>query len=184
MDKRSVVFTHSYSRMSKKSIIRMESEDPNVKTYLNKLAGTNIEVTNEDKFFKLFINSLRKSNRNFNDNQIVVKYIQGMNEFSDMLKVYMQNYMDLVHIISQTMKYEFHLEKHILFKYGDKGEQFYVILQGSVDILVAKDLKMMMSEEEYFIKLDYLYYLNFIFYLKLKHLLYFVSCLKKTLDFG
>jgi CRP-like cAMP-binding protein len=149
MDKRSVVFTHSYSRMSKKSIIRMESEDPNVKTYLNKLAGTNIEVTNEDKFFKLFINSLRKSNRNFNDNQIVVKYIQGMNEFSDMLKVYMQNYMDLVHIISQTMKYEFHLEKHILFKYGDKGEQFYVILQGSVDILVAKDLKMMMSEEEY-----------------------------------
>ena len=149
MDKRSVVFTHSYSRMSKKSIIRMESEDPSVKNYLSKLSGVNVEVTNEDKFFKLFINSLRKLNRNFNDNQIIVKYIQGMNEFSEMLKVYMHNYMDLVHIISQTMKYELHQEKHILFKQGEKGEQFFVILQGSVDILVAKDLKMVMTEEEY-----------------------------------
>lgn len=151
MNKRSVVFTHSYSRMSKKSIIRMESDDHNLKTSLNKNLEMNTinEVTNEDKFFKLFINSLRKTIRNFNDNQIIVKYILGMNDFSNMLKFYLNNYSDLIHIISQTMKYEFYPEKHILFKTGEKGEQFYVILEGAVDILVAKDIKMIMTEEEY-----------------------------------
>jgi hypothetical protein len=41
----------------------------------------------------------------------------------------------------------------LVFRTGDKGEKFFVILKGKVNILIAQDVNMMMSEEEYMIYL-------------------------------
>lgn len=151
MDKRNVVFTHDYSRMGKGSIIRIESENPVVKAMMSKKIGStnSLPETPEEKFFKLFINSIKKSNRTFADNQIIVNFIQGMYDFFHMLKRCLDNYLDLINIISQTIRYEYHEPNQVMFRTGDKGEKFYVIFKGHVNILVAKDIKMMMTEEEY-----------------------------------
>jgi CRP-like cAMP-binding protein len=72
-----------------------------------------------------------------------------MYDFFGMLKRCLENYLDLINIISQTIKYEYHEPNQLLFRTGDKGENFYVIFKGLVNIMVAKDVKMVMTEEEY-----------------------------------
>ena len=41
----------------------------------------------------------------------------------------------------------------MIFRTGDKGDKFYVILKGSINILIPQDVKLMMSEEEYIVYL-------------------------------
>ena len=44
----------------------------------------------------------------------------------------------------------FNPTNQILFKIGEKGDKFFLILKGKVSVLIAKDLKLEMSEDEYF----------------------------------
>lgn len=47
-----------------------------------------------------------------------------------------------------------HLEKNkIMMKVGDKGDRFYVILKGTLAILIPKTEKIVMTEDEYYIYL-------------------------------
>jgi CRP-like cAMP-binding protein len=57
---------------------------------------------------------------------------------------------ELTYTISSFIKYEFLPKDHLLFRLGDKGEKYYIILKGSVSILIAKDIKMDLTEEEFF----------------------------------
>jgi CRP-like cAMP-binding protein len=70
-----------------------------------------------------------------------------------MLKTKSENYIELINYISLVMRYERVNKDRLVFKFGDLGEKFYIILDGKVLILLPKDEIMLLTEEEYTIYL-------------------------------
>lgn len=62
-------------------------------------------------------------------------------------------YSDLLRNISLSLKYEFAEKDKILFKYGQKGEKFYILIKGECSVLVPKKERVQLTENEY---LEYL----------------------------
>ena len=83
-----------------------------------------------------------------------------------MIKRTHENYKALISIISSCISYLHYPKNNILFKIGDKGDKFFIILKGQVSVLITKEYNLEMSEEEYFdyikrlITNDELYMLN------------------------
>jgi hypothetical protein len=99
---------------------------------------------------KLFTNFFKKSRRSMQENQVIQAYLTEMNEFVEMLKkVDDVPLSDLLQTISMHICYENVDRNRVLFKTGDSGNKFYVILNGKVDILGARNLKVAMNEFEY-----------------------------------
>ena len=59
--------------------------------------------------------------------------------------------------ISINMQYEFYSKNTVMFKYGDKGDKFYIILKGKIGFLIPKKIKCSLNEEEYLTNLVKLY---------------------------
>ena len=59
--------------------------------------------------------------------------------------------------ISINMQYEFFNKNTVMFKYGDKGDKFYIILKGKIGFLTPKKIKCNLNEEEYLTNLIKLY---------------------------
>ncbi len=57
---------------------------------------------------------------------------------------------DLLTSISHHLRYEFYPKNQVLFKYGDKANKFYLVLDGRVIVLLPRETTVSMSEEEYF----------------------------------
>ena len=51
--------------------------------------------------------------------------------------------------ISIKMNYEYYVKNTVIFKYGEKGNKFYIILKGKIGFLIPKKVKCNMTEEEY-----------------------------------
>ena len=51
--------------------------------------------------------------------------------------------------ISINMSYEYYAKNTVMFKYGEKGNKFYIILKGKIGFLIPKKVKCNMTEEEY-----------------------------------
>ena len=51
--------------------------------------------------------------------------------------------------ISINMKYEYYAKNTIMFKYGERGDKFYIILKGKIGFLTPKKIKCNLTEEEY-----------------------------------
>ncbi len=60
-----------------------------------------------------------------------------------------EKYKDLIRKISNLLKYEKLNQDELLFRQGECGEKFYIILKGSVSILVPKLFEVKLSESEY-----------------------------------
>ena len=48
-----------------------------------------------------------------------------------------------------NLKYEYYPKNTVMFKYGDKGDKFYIILKGKIGFLIPKKIKCNLNEEEY-----------------------------------
>jgi len=75
-----------------------------------------------------------------------------------------------LHYMSQSMEYQFTDENQILFKYGDLGDRYYLIINGSIEILVPKFAPVEISKKEY---------INFLIKLRLYNE---IGLLKEILD--
>lgn len=42
--------------------------------------------------------------------------------------------------MAETLQYEFHLRDHVVFKQGDEGDKFYIIIDGEVSIKIYNKL--------------------------------------------
>lgn len=111
--------------------------------------------TDGENLCKAAILVLTKISRSFNENAILIGYLKTLLPLVKMLKdaVNEVNYEDLLKNISFVLKYDYFDDNRILFRYGDKGDKFYLILKGQVAILIPKDEKIELSEEEYFLYL-------------------------------
>ena len=88
---------------------------------------------------------------------IIKEYLKSLNNFMSVINESKDDDMDidiLLNKMSQDLKCEHYSKNSILMKIGEIGRTFYVILSGSVDILVPKDIEVYMS------KIDYINYLK------------------------
>jgi CRP-like cAMP-binding protein len=90
------------------------------------------------------------STRSSSETNIVMQYLLFLSEFIKILKNANDKYFnELLKSVSLCLTHKFLPKNHILFKYGEKGNKFYIILKGKVAILVPRCEKVLMSEEEY-----------------------------------
>lgn len=105
----------------------------------------------EENLLKAVLFILNKPHRSINENQIIFTFLLSLSALRQIMEGSMSenNYEELLKNISFVMKYEGILTGKIFLRYGDKGEKFYILLKGKVAILIPKDEKMDLSEEEY-----------------------------------
>lgn len=105
--------------------------------------------------------SFSKEVRNNNPNllksiQSYIKSLQGfMNIFSNENNIVSME--EKLRDIALNMKYEYFNKNTVMFKYGDKGDKFYIILKGKIGFLIPQKVKLKLNEEEYLINLAHLY---------------------------
>ena len=105
--------------------------------------------------------SFSKEVRNNNPNllksiQSYIKSLQGfMNIFSNENNIASME--EKLRDIALNMKYEYFNKNTVMFKYGDKGDKFYIILKGKIGFLIPQKVKLKLNEEEYLINLAHLY---------------------------
>ena len=106
----------------------------------------------QKKGFEIFKNP----ERSISDNEYVIEFLYNLNPFSRRIKeVEKEHTRDLISKLSFSMKYEYYPKNNLIYRYDDQAENFYVILQGKVDLLVPNEETIMLTENEY-----YLYLIN------------------------
>jgi CRP-like cAMP-binding protein len=122
----------------------------NKDTYINsKRMAIDLDESPEG-LLELFNTYFKKQRRSVHDAQVIQTYLSHMNEFIDMLKkVEDAPISGLLQTISMHIAYEFIVGNRLLFKTGDTGNKFYILLKGRVDILGAQPIKIGMNEKEY-----------------------------------
>ena len=120
------------------------------KSAINEKFLIELQCTDEN-FFSIFFYCMSRlpRSRGLLENTVIVKYLNILESFINLLKKNNCNLKDLVSIIANKIEYEFLKKDHILFKYGERGEKYYIILKGKICILVAKDIKFEMTEDEF-----------------------------------
>ena len=117
---RNIIFTKSSEKMSAETKIQAEPKFSlkYIPTIKKTLINFNGSESIQDNNFKLFLKSLRKNNRKENDNFIIMTYLQGLFDFVNILKTWLENWADLIKVISQSIKYEYYEQNKLLFKQG------------------------------------------------------------------
>jgi hypothetical protein len=109
------------------------------------------EITPSDEnFFNIFFHCMSHSSRSNLEISVIIKYLTTLDSFMTLLHKSNCSIKELTYTISSFIKYEFLPKDHLLFRLGDRGEKYYIILKGSVSILIPKDMKMDLTEEEFF----------------------------------
>lgn len=107
-------------------------------------------ISLEDFFFKICLTYLSKPVRTKEDTNIIYCYLFFMKDLTSLIKKQDEgHYNEYLQIIANHMGYE-KLEKNkILMRFGDKGRKAYIILDGTVDILIKSPKKVKLREREY-----------------------------------
>ncbi len=120
---------------------------------------------------------LTKYEKDETDIYVLTKYLSNLKSF---MQTIMQgqpedfNMIPLLKKISYNLECEEYYKNTFVMKVGEEGKDFYVILSGTVSVLVPKVISIIMTEKQY------LKHLKKLHYYKEKHLLertYFNNCL-------
>ena len=118
MEKKEEKHAIDYTRMGKASILDIELQNPFIKSLLTSKFNSHLPESTEEKIFKIFLISIKKTNRSSTDTQIISNFLQGVTQFIKMIQKSLENYLDLLTFISQTIKYEIIEKTKILFRTG------------------------------------------------------------------
>ena len=139
------------------------------KNQQNKL---NFELTiHNPKTLEVIFYILNKSIRTFNDLYLINSYLFQMENFINLLKTYNSSIEQLVGFISSCIKpYKAESNKMIIH-IGEKGNQFFIILKGSVSVLVPKERKIRISQKDYenYLKMLFNFNENYLLENTIKH---------------
>ena len=109
---------------------------------LNKLAENNYEI------IQFILNKKKRTNEEL----IIIKtFLSTMKSLSLMINVTEPD--KILFSLSMYLKLESKVKDSILFRYGDKGTKFYILLSGKVSILILKETRVEMSFLRYFLHL-------------------------------
>jgi hypothetical protein len=91
---------------------------------------------------------LKKKNRKIHENQIIYNYLLTLNFMKDYGDEEEAN-MEMIAAMATRLQYQMFKKNHILFRYGDMRNNFYIIIKGSVSIIFPHNYKIRMSLTEY-----------------------------------
>ena len=111
----------------------------------------------DDFFFQMVNYILTKSRRSLNELLIISTFLKTFPHFVN--KIQQQNYDEIVSSLSLLLRSERKPQNNLVFKYGDKGTKFYIVLYGKCSVIVPKENTIKMSIMHY---IKYLLYLNHI----------------------
>ena len=109
----------------------------------------------DDFFFQMVNYILTKSRRSINELLIISTFLKTFPNFVN--KIQQQNYDEIVSSLSLLLRSERKPQNNLVFKYGDKGTKFYIVLYGKCSVIVPKENTIKMSIMHY---IKYLLYLN------------------------
>ena len=109
----------------------------------------------DDFFFQMVNYILTKSRRSINELLIISTFLKTFPHFVN--KIQQQNYDEIVSSLSLLLRSERKPQNNLVFKYGDKGTKFYIVLYGKCSVIVPKENTIKMSIMHY---IKYLLYLN------------------------
>ena len=116
----------------------------------------------DDKMLKLLLHSFSKSFRNQDDILLIEHYLMT---FPNLMKtIYQKKYLydtsELLNKIAVYLRCEAIEKNTLICRLGEIGDKFYLIFQGSVGILIPKEIKGKMDIEEYLSHLNHLFQLK------------------------
>ena len=105
---------------------------------------------------------LSKSERTDRDIFILNSYLKLQKHFMQLFQSEGENIEieEILTKINKSLKCQSKEAHHFLFKIGNKGFKFYIILQGNVSVLIPKTININMNEEQYINYLKFLYSSN------------------------
>ena len=97
--------------------------------------------------------SFSKDIRNNNPSLLncIESYLKTLKGFMNIISNEQSKYTmeEKIKQISINMAYEYYTKNTVMFKYGEKGDKFYIILKGKIGFLIPKKVKCNLTEEEY-----------------------------------
>jgi CRP-like cAMP-binding protein len=102
-------------------------------------------IINDEEMIEILKNDYRA----IDESKKVMGYLKNMNDFVEILKRQNENYKETLINISYALQYVYLPEYKVLFRYGEKGDAFYIILKGRVNVIIPNQKEYILSKEEY-----------------------------------
>jgi CRP-like cAMP-binding protein len=94
---------------------------------------------------------LSKKNRNQKELSIIQEFLNSLNLFNNPTNNVSKE--KLLLSLSSFLKLEKRPQNSILFKFGNKGNKFYIVIKGELSVLILKEKKVELNSVDYFIHL-------------------------------
>ena len=132
--------------ISKSIIKRMEEE---------KIKLNEIPFIKDSNTLKLLLYSIHKKNKLEHDILFISHYLTSFKSIINLIneKKTLIDSTKILNELSNNIKIEKKINKSIICRYGDLGDKFYLILQGSISVIVKKEIQIEMTEYEYYLYL-------------------------------
>ena len=121
------------------------------KASINNINGKKIKLVD------LIFHIMKKNQKNGNELLILKLYFLKMDRLVSLLLPLKINISDMLSKLVCQMKCEKILKDNILFKAGDIGEKLYIVLKGTVSILIKKEINIECTQLEFLKYLIILY---------------------------
>jgi CRP-like cAMP-binding protein len=104
----------------------------------------------EEKLFNLVLYLMRKPMKNQYELHVIRLYLYTLPNFIGILSNRLfDDFNEILTRVAYYIQCECLDKDSVLFRVGDKGDKFYILLSGKLAILVAKDVRMRMDEQDY-----------------------------------
>ena len=147
----------NYSEYNNKKLLSQIAED--IISIENILEEDNENSKDEGKitFLNIICFILKKINKKLVEIELLKTYFLSFPKLVNLFLPLNININDMMTRLASQIKYEKKGKNKILFKEGDKGDKFYIILKGEVGILIPQEKKINCCPTEY---LKYLIFLH------------------------
>ena len=147
----------NYSEMTNNKLIYQIEEDINkIKNILDK-DNEGLEESSKISFINIICFILKKINKKLVENELLKIFFLSFDKLVHLFLPLNVNLNDVMTKLVGQIKYERKGKNKILFKDGDRGDKFYIILKGQVGILIPQEKTINCCPTEYLKYLIILY---------------------------
>ena len=147
------------SEIDNKKLIYQTEDDMLIIEKILRDANLEFSRINEISFLDIICFILKKNNKRNNEIEILKIFVLKIEKLVAMFKPLNVSINDMMGKLVGRIKYEKKIKNSILFKEGDKGDKFYIILKGEVGILIQQEKLINCTPIEYlkYLMILYLY---------------------------
>ena len=106
----------------------------------------------EEEKLEKCIKELKKPIEN-RDHSFIIDYIKTLESFMNLIQERNEDTEDIIIKISKIMNLQTNITNDLIIQYGERGNFFYIILKGTIAILVPKFTEYYMNEEDFLMHL-------------------------------